>query len=214
MNTKESLFNPQLMEELMSKNDQQEAYEKLISASLARVIDFVKFGEAKNAALLAFSSAWILSIAGFLNGRAIEDPWLVVTMRIIVFLFMLAALVLIWSFLPRTKLDFFHKNPERARSLIFFGDIAKFEAGEYKQRLRERYFPEEENSFNQNALDDLAIQIYANSRVAHDKFRMFQIAAILVCVAIILLLIYSGFAVHKAVANVGQLATASPVIKG
>jgi hypothetical protein len=35
----------------MAKDDQQEAYEKLLSATLPRAVDFVKFAETKNAAL-------------------------------------------------------------------------------------------------------------------------------------------------------------------
>lgn len=42
----------------MVKNDQQEAFEKILTSNLMRAIDFVKFAEAKNAALLTFNSAW------------------------------------------------------------------------------------------------------------------------------------------------------------
>ncbi|MDR9820597.1 adenylate/guanylate cyclase domain-containing protein [Rhizobium hidalgonense] len=42
------------------KNDQQEAFERVLVTSLARVLDFLKFAEAKNAALLTFASAWII----------------------------------------------------------------------------------------------------------------------------------------------------------
>jgi hypothetical protein len=41
----------------MPRDDQEEAFDKLLSAHLARTQDFVKFAEAKNAALLTFSSA-------------------------------------------------------------------------------------------------------------------------------------------------------------
>lgn len=58
----------------MAKNDQQEAYEKHLTATLARVIDFVKFAEAKNAALLTFSSAWTLATINILNKFDVTPP--------------------------------------------------------------------------------------------------------------------------------------------
>jgi len=36
-------------------------YEKLLTANLQRAVDFVKFAETKNAALLALSSAWVVA---------------------------------------------------------------------------------------------------------------------------------------------------------
>jgi hypothetical protein len=54
----------------MAKNDQEEAFERLLTTSLARVIDFVKFAEAKNAALLTFNSAWIVAGVTLLHGSA------------------------------------------------------------------------------------------------------------------------------------------------
>jgi len=40
-------------------DDPQEAYVLVLTETLQRAIDFLKFAEAKNAALLAFASAWI-----------------------------------------------------------------------------------------------------------------------------------------------------------
>ena len=39
-----------------------DAYEKILTANLQRTIDFLKFAEAKNAALLALASAWVVAI--------------------------------------------------------------------------------------------------------------------------------------------------------
>jgi hypothetical protein len=40
-------------------SDPQDAYVQMLTANLQRVLDFLKFAEAKNAALLALVSAWI-----------------------------------------------------------------------------------------------------------------------------------------------------------
>ena len=61
---------------IMAKNDQQEAFEKLLSSVLGRVVDFLRFAEAKNAALLTFSSAWILASTTLLTGSALNEDWL------------------------------------------------------------------------------------------------------------------------------------------
>jgi len=51
----------------MAKNDQQEAYEKLLSANHGRMVDFSKFAEARNAALLTFCSVWMGAIITLLR---------------------------------------------------------------------------------------------------------------------------------------------------
>jgi hypothetical protein len=50
------------------KDDQEEAFEKILSTQLGGTIDFVKFAETKNAALLTFSSAWIIGTINLLTG--------------------------------------------------------------------------------------------------------------------------------------------------
>ena len=52
------------------RDDQEEAFEKILSSQLTRTIDFVKFAETKNAALLTFSSAWIIGAINLLTGQA------------------------------------------------------------------------------------------------------------------------------------------------
>jgi hypothetical protein len=50
-------FN-QLLERGIQMKEGREAFGDMLSAALARVVDFLKFAEAKNAALLTFASAW------------------------------------------------------------------------------------------------------------------------------------------------------------
>ncbi|WP_128932116.1 hypothetical protein [Bradyrhizobium zhanjiangense] len=51
------------------KDDQEDAFGRL-STQLSRNIDFVKFAETKNAALLTFSSAWIIGSINLLTGQS------------------------------------------------------------------------------------------------------------------------------------------------
>jgi hypothetical protein len=44
----------------MSNTEQRDALDKALSGVLSRTIDFLKFAETKNAALLTFAKAWLL----------------------------------------------------------------------------------------------------------------------------------------------------------
>lgn len=57
----------------MARNDQQDSYEKLLSASHGRMLDLVKFAETKNAALLTFCSGWD-RLSLYSNPRT-NRPW-------------------------------------------------------------------------------------------------------------------------------------------
>lgn len=170
----------------MPKNDQQEAYEKLLSASLTRTIDFVKFAEAKNAALLTFSSAWILASVNIsCTSPSQEWRWL---FGIVVPIFVVSAIIAIISFFPELKLEKFHQDLEQRKALLFFRDVAKFSSASFRDRLNERYFPPEGQSATQNYLDDLSVQIHINSCIAVWKFRLFKIVSVIALLGIVVLL--------------------------
>ncbi|CAN7774351.1 hypothetical protein [Caballeronia sp. LjRoot31] len=88
----------------MANNDQEEMYEKLMAANLARTVHFIKFAETKNAALLTFCSAWMLGVPSLLSsGKAI--PLFVDSgFRLSFIFFALGAYVAITSFLARLSL--------------------------------------------------------------------------------------------------------------
>lgn len=172
----------------MAKNDQEEAFEKLLSANLSRTLDFVKFAEAKNAALLAFSSAWILASVNLLTGQQRLPPGYTQAFSVALPLFVIGGLVCIVSFLPR-MLDRFHKPADGAKSLLFFGDVASFKITDYKERLTERYMPAPEHSVTGSYLDDLCMQIAVNAQIAKRKFGLFNLAARCVLLAIAILVL-------------------------
>lgn len=170
----------------MAKNDQQESYEKILSAHHGRMIDFVKFAEAKNAALLTFTSVWIGSIIGFLRAQTplpldYDQAFLVA----LPFLF-IAALMSLKSFLPRF-LHHHHKDDDGAKNLLFFGHIAQMEPRLYGNRIRERYYPPEDISFTDRYLEDLTIQVSIQAHIASRKFKAFNRAAWLVLSAFAIL---------------------------
>jgi hypothetical protein len=104
-----------------------EAYEKILSANLQRAIDFVKFAETKNAALLALSSAWVLAAINLeSSGKAIPGL-LAVSVVLTLFLSLCAAIIGMLSFIPRLHLPGFlggKKAGPHPRNLLYFGDIS------------------------------------------------------------------------------------------
>lgn len=163
--------------------EQETAFEKVLSASLSRTVDFVKMAEAKNAALLAFASAWIVAIMNLLTGKSPLPLHYDLALRIAMPFFAIAALTAIYSFLPR-MLKHFHQEESGAKNLLFFGDVATFKVAELRERMAERYSPPSAHACSQAFLDDLCVQISVNAKIAVRKFRMFNIAAMCVLIAV------------------------------
>jgi hypothetical protein len=171
----------------MPTNEQREALNDALSATLSRTIDFLKFAETKNAALLTFASAWLVAITSLLSNHRIAHcgPRAAVVASLL--LFALAAVIALYSFLPKLKLSAFHRDPERQKSLLYFGDIAEFDAATYAVRFSERYASEPDKLISENYLHDLAIQVAANSSITLRKFTLFNVGAALVTAALVVL---------------------------
>lgn len=163
----------------MAKNDQQDTYEKLLSANHGRMLDLVKFAETKNAALLTFCSVWMGSIITML--RSPDEPAMGYRAAFLVVLPLLAvaAVISLASFLPKF-LHHFYRAADGSTNLLYFGDIAKLEAGEFGEAAKKRYFPEEGQSATDDYLDDMALQVAIQARIANRKFKTFNAAGRLV----------------------------------
>lgn len=173
----------------MSNTEQREVLVEALSGTLSRTIDFLKFAETKNAALLTFASAWLLALASLLTSDRIPYPGPRAAIAASLLLFALAALVALWSFLPKLRLDSFHRDPERQKSLLYFGDIAEFEVTLYAKRFGERYGNDPTQLVSENYLHDLAVQISVNSALTLRKFNIFNAGAALVMLALIILIV-------------------------
>ncbi len=188
----------------MAKDDQQEAFERALTSTLTRAVDFLKFAEAKNAALLTFASAWILGSVNLLNGSSPLTPdWRASFIAALPF-FAAGALVVIVSFLPKTLLSRFHKDPEQAKALLYFGDAASFAPAAYRDRVRERYYPPEGESATRNYLDDLSIQIAVNSQITSRKLIFFYVGTCIVLLALAILSIPALRAVWAIIPTLGR----------
>ncbi|RVB72042.1 MULTISPECIES: Pycsar system effector family protein [unclassified Mesorhizobium] len=168
----------------MARNDQQDSYEKLLSASHGLMLDLVKFAETKNAALLTFCSVWMGSIITIL--RSLDEPPMGYRAAFLVVLPLLAvaAVISLTSFLPKF-LHHFHRTVDGSANLLYFGDIAKLRSEEFGEAARRRYFPEDGQSATDDYLDDLALQVAVQALIANRKFKTFNAAGRLVLASFI-----------------------------
>lgn len=170
----------------MAKNDQQEAYEKLLSNLLQRILDNQKFAETKNAALLTFCSAWILAaIAQTMHATSLPDSFDKVILIALPF-FVAGALVAVVSFLPSLNL-FKLSDGTAPRSLLFFGHIAGMTTAAFSADIRKQYFPPESHSATDEYLKALEAQIHANSGITNRKHVLFRWGAGVTVVGVIIL---------------------------
>ena len=171
----------------MAKNDQEEAYDRVLVASLSRTLDLMKFAETKNAALLTFCSAWMFGSVNILISSKSLPAHFLVALKWALPLFVLAGLICIASFLPRLNPGrFYRKKQPKGLNLLFFGDIAMFPVSKASMEL-ERYRPGPGRSASDAYLEDMAAQIAINSQIASRKYLMFNLSAYLVVAAFFIL---------------------------
>ena len=163
----------------------EEAYEKILIADLQRAIDFLKFAEAKNAALLALSSAWALASINLECGGRTLLGLLRLAVPATLVLVLCAAILTAASFFPKLKLPWFlggRKAGPHPENLLFFGDIAGMTLKTFEQEIRSRYYPAKDEH-RQEYLHDLAVQIQVNSVITLRKMTLFKWAVGLVIAA-------------------------------
>lgn len=169
----------------MPTPDQKEALEDALSATLSRTIDFLKFAETKNAALLTFASAWSLALVNLLISSRFTQEGPRTTVAVCLMLFAVAALVALYSFLPRLRLSSFHRGSREQSSLIYFSDIARFDAESYGGAFSIRYIGDADQIVSDKYLDDLAVQVAVNSSITNRKYNLFSVGATLVIFAVL-----------------------------
>lgn len=155
-------------------DDEAKALEPMMTANLSRTIDFVKFGEAKNAALLTFASAWILASANVAVGKAGDVGEVRMALILGVPLIAIAAFLALISFLPRTDLNALRRAPKTnpRPNYLYFGDLSQLPADRCHQRFRDRFLSD--GKLNDDYFDDLGCQIIVNAKVAAQKFFLFR----------------------------------------
>jgi hypothetical protein len=171
----------------MTKGERRQAFGDVLSGSLARVVDFLKFAETKNAALLTFASAWTFASINILTGDHAASGIVGRAFWVALVLFSAAAVVAVVSFLPKLNLHALHRDPAQPKNLLYFGHVAEFDTAVFRTRVHERYMAEGDQVITDEYLDDLIVQISVNSKIAHRKFVTFNVGASLVLIALLAL---------------------------
>ncbi|HBY43982.1 MAG TPA: hypothetical protein DEH03_09895, partial [Brevundimonas sp.] len=100
--------------------DEEVQIESCLRDTLTRTSDWVKFGEAKNAALLTFASAWLLALGNLaLGANAIPDASRVAISWAAPFI-LIAAVIAIIAILPQLKL---RKAERYGKSPLFYDQV-------------------------------------------------------------------------------------------
>lgn len=143
-----------------------EKFELILKDTLSRTVDWLKFAETKNAALLTFCSAWLLAMGGLaFSGREIGNHT-EVALGVSALLLVFAIVCAIRSLVPRIP-TFSAIAPTHRFNTLFYGDIADLDK-QYFNHTKYLY------STPANYQRDLCDQIVVNSKIARDKFRMFK----------------------------------------
>jgi hypothetical protein len=157
---------------------QNEAYEKILTANLQRAIDFLRFAEAKNAAMLALASAWVVAGLNLESGSGSHKitGLLSLCLPLAMLSSLCAGILALISFLPRLHLPTFlggKRAGPHAKNFLYFGDIRSLTPKSLKQEIHTRYYPDA-NGHRKEYLSDLVVQISVNSDIATRKMLLFR----------------------------------------
>jgi Family of unknown function (DUF5706) len=176
-----------------------EAYEKILTGNLQRAVEFLKFAEAKNGALLILSSAWVFAIINLECSDKSIPSCLKTSLLVALVLSLCAALLAMISFLPRLHLPAFlggKRAGPHPKNLLYYGDICTVPIKTLEQDLRARYWPDE--GYKPDYIHDLVVQISVNSEITLRKMLLFRWGMGLIVVAgIVLLVPIAGMAYHS-----------------
>lgn len=161
--------------------------EEKLQKIFANVNDWLKFGEAKNAALLALTGAATLSVLNLDSSKVSCCLFWYLT-RVTLPLLCLAIIVILSSFIAHTKPFFISKKSQEksvSDNLLFYGDIAKYNANEYLQALYEKGSLGKQEIGGDKVELEYAEQVVYNSKIASTKYKLFNTAILIVLSAIL-----------------------------
>lgn len=166
---------------------------EFLERRLQQTIDFVKYSEAKNAALAGISLAALAAIINLeiqKNYMMADSYFLAATKA----LFLISLLVSLYTFLPqyRKALNTLEKNvgdPEKAPNdevpnIAYFGEFTKFSNLGYVSEVVTR-FDENPGEKEQKVLLDLADQCIQNGNIVKTKLSLFRLGCAIFLVALI-----------------------------
>ena len=146
---------------------------------LVRVIDWLKFAEAKNTAAVGLSSTALGVIVTFLVAGPPVPNLAGIGLSIGAVLLMVSLLLAVASFLPSTNLEKHllgaRQEPADSDNLLFYGHIARYEPRALARAIAIHYYGlEAEAAEPSRYAVDLAGQIVTNARITVRKLDLFR----------------------------------------
>jgi hypothetical protein len=141
---------------------------------LVRVIDWLKFAEAKNTAAVGLSSTALVLVAG---PPVPELAGLGLSIGAV--LLMVSLLLAVASFLPSTNLEKHligaQQEPADTDNLLFYGHIARYEPRALARAIATHYYALEGEAADPSRYAvDLAGQVVTNARITVRKLDLFK----------------------------------------
>ena len=164
--------------------DPRRDIEQQLSEQLTRVIDWLKFAEAKNTGSVGLSSTGLGVIVTFLVAGPPIPALAGVGLGIGAFSLMLSLLLTVASFLPSTDLEKHlvgdRERPTSRDNLLYYGHLARYEPRALVEAIAEMYFEQESEAYVPSKLAiDLAAQIVTNARITVRKLAFFRYSLLL-----------------------------------
>jgi len=158
------------------------------------VNDWLKFAEAKNAALFAFSATGLAVPVTLLATVQNLPNALRLGLATATFLLCTCSLLCAWSFLPQTNLEkliwirtktFQAMRPNSSDNLYYFGHLKKYGVDSLLNSINQNYFNNTVVQPYTREANDLASQIIINSSIAFRKYQLFTSSAYCLVAAIL-----------------------------
>jgi hypothetical protein len=173
--------------------------ETKLAELLNRVIDWLKFAEAKNTGAVGLASTGLGVIVTFLVAGPPVPDVAGAGLGLGAVALMVSLMLAVASFLPSTNLESHLRGervlPSASDNLMFYGHLARYESRALVQAIAEHYFDEPAQTFTPSKLAvDLAGQIVANARITVRKLDLFKNSLLLFGAGVLIAALSMAFA--------------------
>jgi hypothetical protein len=164
-------------------------FTKKLILILQMVNEWLKFSEAKNAILIAFSGTGITAISTYVSTASDIQNLLRVALYVSILLFCCSSFICSVSFLPRTNIEHiiwlkerpsrrhgYSKSLQENDNFYHFDDLKKYKNTDLLDSINKLYFDNSITDSHKKENLHLASQIVINSEITSIKFKLFTFA--------------------------------------
>lgn len=164
---------------------------KLVENIYADTREWLKFTEAKNAALLALTSATIFGFIRIISNQSLFNKYVIT----LIFLMLLITLIIaLFSFRPRKVNNYTSDKIDKSDNLLFYNNLSKSNPKKIYDLFNEKYFLNgSTNSVKDEYISDLCIQIHALSSITVSKNKNFKAGLLFMALSYIFIVLLIGF---------------------